>query len=154
MEYEVDITEPKKFEFDINIHFNIDGNPHTIRIEDVLGGYPWKNYQEIDTCAVVDLASYGHLLGFTRNPFKVVISVLEKDKENYDFSSLRSETLIDSEYSYITLNKLKGKLQGDDKELEIFKLLRSVLQVGFSFLEQHIEKKRVEEQFNKQENLK
>lgn len=152
MEYEIEIAEPRKFEFDINLKFSIDGNPHTIRIEDVLGGYPWKSYQEVDTCVVVDLATYGNLLGFTRKPFKVMVSVLEKDKEHYDFNSLRSETLIDSEYSYITLNKLKGELKGSDEELELFKLLKSVLQVGFSFLEQHIEKKRVEEQFNKQKD--
>jgi hypothetical protein len=151
MEYEVEIVEPRRFEFDINIKFIIDGNPHTIRIEDVLGGYPWKSYQEVDTCTVVDIATYtDHILGFNRKPFKIYVAVLQKHLENYNFESLRSMTLVDSEFSYITLNKLKGKLEGEDKEKELFKLLKSVIAVGFSFLERHIEKKRVEEQFKKE----
>lgn len=151
LEYDVEIAEPRKFMFDINIHFTFDGNPHTIRIEDVLGAYPWNSYQQIDTDIVLDIANWSnYLLGFIREPFKVIVK--PSKPQHYNLEALRTTTLIDSEYHYIVLNKLKPKIDtGDDKELEMFKLLKSILEVGFNFLEKHIEKKRVEEQFKKSE---
>lgn len=151
LDYEVEIVEPRRFEFDINIKFEVDDNPHTIRIEDVLAGYPWKSYQDIDTDSVIDMTiSPEKILGFTREPFKVL--VMPDEDVNYNTEALRTTTLVDSEYSYIALNKLKSKIDtGEDKELELFKLLKNMLEVGFNFLEKHIEKKRVEEQFKKAE---
>lgn len=151
LEYDVKIEELRKFEFDINIVFEIDSNPYTIRIENVLGGYPWQSYRDVDTDIIIDLANWSDsLLGFSRDPFKIL--VIPSHPDNYNIENLRTHTLIDSEYSYITLNKLKAKIDtGEDKELELFKLLKSILEVGFNFLEKHIEKKRVEEQFKKSE---
>jgi hypothetical protein len=145
LDYEVEIEEPRRFEFDINIKFFIESNPHTIRIEDVLGGYPWQTYRDIDTDLVIDITNWSdNILAFTREPFKVI--VLPNRPEYYNIEALRTTTLIDSEYSYIALNKLKSKIDtGEDKELELFKLLKSMLEVGFNFLERYIEKKRVEE---------
>lgn len=153
MEYEIEIAEPRKFEFDINLKFSIDGNPHTIRIEDVLGGYVYESYQEVDDEGLFDITiDPDEVLAFTRKPFKVIIRPLEHI-DKYSFHTFRTLTLIDSEYSYITLNKLKSKIDtGEDKELELYKFLKSVLIVGFDLLQKHIEKKRVEEQFNKQKD--
>lgn len=151
LEYDVEIAEPRKFMFDINIHFIIDGNPHTIRIEDVLGGdYAYDKYEDISEDGIFEITiDPNKMLGFQRDPFKVVIRPPD-DINKYGFYIFRTTTLIDSEYHYIVLNKLKAKIDtGDDKELELFKLLKNILEVGFNFLENHIEKKRVEEQFNK-----
>jgi hypothetical protein len=153
LDYEIEIAEPRKFMFDINIKFVIDDNPHTIRIEDVLGGdYYWDSYQLIDLDAVIDITiEPDKIFGFNRNPFKLIIR--PEDFEPYNFSPFRTLTLIDSKYSYIALNKLKSKIDtGDDKELELFKLLRNIVEVGFLFLEKYIEKKQVEEKFSKNTN--
>lgn len=149
LDYEIEIAEPRKFMFDINIKFVIDDNPHTIRIEDVLGGdYLWESYQLIDLDAVIDMSiEPDEILGFIREPFKVIIK--PESFEGYNFSPFRTLTLIDSKYSYIALNKLKSTLTADDKEVELFRLLKHMLVVGFTFLEKHIEKKQVEEKFNK-----
>ncbi|WP_085920084.1 hypothetical protein [Halomonas sp. CSM-2] len=151
LDYEIEIAEPKKFMFDINIKFVIDGNPHTIRIEDVLGGdYAYDKYEDINEDGIFEITiDPNKILGFIRDPFKVVIRP-PNDIENYSFFMFRTLTLIDSDYSYIAINKLKSKIDtGEDKELELFKLLKNIIEVGFNFLEKHIEKKRVEEQFSK-----
>lgn len=153
LDYEIEIAEPKKFMFDINIKFVIDGNPHTIRIEDVLGGdYAYDKYEDINEDGIFEITiDSNKILGFIRDPFKVVIRP-PNDIENYGFFTFRTLTLIDSDYSYIAINKLKAKIDtGEDKELELFKLLKNIIEVGFNFLEKHIEKKRVEEQFKKAE---
>lgn len=151
LDYEIEIAEPRKFMFDINIKFFIDGNPHTIRIEDILGGdYAYDKYEDINEDGIFEITiDPNKILGFIRDPFKVVIRP-PNDIENYSFFTFRTLTLIDSDYSYIAINKLKAKIDtGEDKELELFKLLKNIIEVGFNFLEKHIEKKRVEEQFSK-----
>ena len=151
IDYEIEIAEPKKFMFDINIKFVIDDNPHTIRIEDVLGGdYAYDKYADIDEDGIFEITiNPDIILGFIRNPFKVVIRP-PTDIVNYNFFTFRTLTLIDSEYSYIAINKLKSKIDtGEDKELELFKLLKNIIEDGFNFLEKDIEKKRVAEKFNK-----
>lgn len=151
LKYEIEIDEPAQFIFDIKIEFHIEDNPFIIRIKDVLGGCEWKNYRDVDTDLAIDISNWSDdILGFKRDPFR--LDVIPVNSIYYNLEVLRSRTLIDEEVDYIALNKLRSTIgEGEDKDLELYKILKNMLEVGFTFLEQYIEKKRVEEQFNKKE---
>lgn len=151
LNYDIEIKEPTSLVFDINIEFIVDDNPFTIRINDVLGGCEWRNYQSVDTDLAIDISNWSDsLLGFTRDPFRV--DVIPSNSIHYNLEVLRSRTLISSEFHYIALNKLRSIIDtGKDVDMELYKLLKNMIEVGFTFLEQYIEKKRVEEQFGKKE---